>query len=356
MNLKKLFKLWNVSLLLICLCGITACQSKINIDIEQQADEYLIDLANEDEFSGSVLIAHQGEIVFKKGYGYADKENEILNSPQTKFQIASITKQITALAILQLQEQGKLAVQDPACEYISGCPSPWEEITIHHLLTHSSGLPPAMGFGLEPSNLVEGYQDVVLDFKPGEDFQYSNVGYMVLGLVIENVSGQTYENYLQENIFEPLNLSSTGLTLEDNDIAVGYNPWGSEAPVLDPEKNLSAAGLYSTVEDLFALWDQIFHDNNLITEDSLSSMVSASNPIPPDQLTLWEGDWAYGYAWFVGEENGRGIYTHGGIAQGISANISYYPEQEITIIILSNREDAPKFDIQAELSKQIFGE
>lgn len=166
-------------------------------------------------FSGTVLVSHQGEVLLSKGYGFADRGRKISNTPQTQFQIASMTKQFTAVAILILQEDGKVNVSDSICSFISDCPPTWQEITIHHLLTHTSGIPNYDYREIDvyknpdtptwsPGEFITVLMEWPLDFQPGEKWFYSNSGYIILGYIIEKVSGQPYETF-----FTTIHLQST---------------------------------------------------------------------------------------------------------------------------------------------------
>src|SRR5262245_14614936 len=171
--------------------------------ITSKLEEYLSAAAKQG-FTGSALVARDGKVIFSKGYGMANAEWDIPNTPQTKFRLGSITKQFTAAAILLLQERGKLSVQDPVCKFFDNCPESWKEITIHHLLTHTGGIPNFTSFPdyrktmmipVTMELLVARFKDKPLDFKPGEKMSYSNSGYIALGHVIEKVAGEPYESF-----------------------------------------------------------------------------------------------------------------------------------------------------------------
>ena len=248
-------------------------------NIASVIDAYMGTLADGELFIGSVLIAREGQVLVSDGYGYADRERNIMNTPKTMFRLASVGKQFTAVAILLLQEQGKLDLQASVCDYLSECPPEWEEISIQHLLTHSSGISDSTAANLPPTEMVNHFTGIPLDFPPGDDYSYSNSGYKVLGLVIEQVSGQPYGEFLQENIFTPLNLSSTGYAVPQDDVAVGYSSGYVEAPFLEPSILFAAGGISSTTEDLFRLWEAI-HAEQLLSQDTLSEMFTGHAYIP----------------------------------------------------------------------------
>ena len=188
-------------------------------EIPDRLSAYMDAAAKAEKFNGSVLVAKDGEILFAKGYGLANAEHQVPNTPETKFRLGSITKQFTAMAILILQEQSKLKVEDPIGKYLADAPKAWEGVTIHHLLTHTSGVPsytddPSYGKKMTQPETVKSmiarFKDKPLEFEPGEKFHYSNSGYFLLGAIIEKVSGKSYEAFLKEAIFDPLGMTDTG--------------------------------------------------------------------------------------------------------------------------------------------------
>src|SRR5260370_27324953 len=204
-------------------------------------DKLLHAYAEYGKFNGSVLVAEKVQVIYKKGFGLADMEWNIPNQPDTKYRLGSITKQFTSMLIMQLVEQGKLKLDVPISTYLPDYPKKsGDVITLHHLLTHSSGIPNMTSFpGFDknisrdfysPMQLVNLFADSTLQFEPGKKFVYSNSGYILLGYIIERVTGKTYEQVLQENIFTPLKMNNTGYdhhqTLLKNR-AIGYekNGW-----------------------------------------------------------------------------------------------------------------------------------
>jgi CubicO group peptidase (beta-lactamase class C family) len=189
-------------------------------DLAQKLDEYIRGAEEVWKFSGTVLVAKDGKPVLDRGYGMANYELGVPNTPEMKFLIGSITKQFTATAIMQLAEKGLLDVNDPISKYLPEYPKETgDSITVHHLLTHTSGVPSytdnaeLMGrraTKMSTEEILNSFKDKPLDFPPGGQFKYSNSGYYLLGLIVENVSGKSYEEYLQENIFDPLGMAHTG--------------------------------------------------------------------------------------------------------------------------------------------------
>ena len=193
-------------------CLVTAVLIVNNVILAQDTgaklDAVLTEAAGQLKFTGTALVAKGGKIFLEKGYGMAEVELDVPNTPAMKFRLGSITKQFTAAAIMQLQEQGKLSVSDLACKYIEDCPEAWKTVTIHHLLTHTSGIPSYTGMPefpkpqmmrmpLKPLEILMLTSKKNLDFKPGEGYLYDNSGYIFLGCIIEKVAGVSYAEYLK---------------------------------------------------------------------------------------------------------------------------------------------------------------
>ena len=259
------------------------------------------------------------------------------------------------MCILILQEEGKLSVQDPVSKYVDDSPDTWKPITIHHLLSHTSGIP---GFTEFPDNLqcerlpatVEGtvkrFKDKPLDFPPGDKFKYSNSGYVLLGYIIEKVAAKKYEEVLAERIFEPLGMKNSGydhpsIVLKNR--ASGYG-WRDGKLVncvhFEMDTPHAAGALYSTVEDLL-LWDQALYTEKLISKKNLESM-----------FTPVKGN--YGYGWFLGERFNHKFVEHGGGIAGFLTQISRYPDEKVTVIVLSNFETANPRKISRDLAGMLF--
>jgi CubicO group peptidase (beta-lactamase class C family) len=326
-----------------------------------RVDEYMNAAVKQGKFSGSVLIAREGRVLVSKGYGMASLELDVPNTPQMKFRIGSLTKQFTAMAVLILQERGLLKVQDSVCKYVPECPPVWADVTIHQLLTHTSGIPELLSFPdfqktmtlpSPPPQTVERFKSKPLDFKPGAKFKYSNSGYVLLGYIIERVTGQTYEAFLKENIFEPLRMFNTGSDHNDLVIkhrATGYTKRGDaiiNAPYIDMSIPTGGGSLYSTVEDLF-LWDQALYSEKLIKKSSFEAMFK------PYAIADWGDGVAYG--WFIGRDKSNHRYMGflGGI-NGFAAQIMRYTDQKVLLVVLSNFSFAPVTDIERDLAALVF--
>ncbi len=371
-----------VSLFLLFTLLQTACSAATTITpasqsqtIVSQVDNFLTTEVQDKGFTGSVLIARGGKVLFSRGYSMADWDQHLPNTPHTKFYIGSLTKQFTAMAILILQEQGKLHVQDHLCSYLSDCPKAWQPITIHHLLTHTSGIPtlPANPFTTIPSTLQQAVEEVValykdkpLDFAPGTQFSYSNEGYGALGYIIQKVSGQPYALFLQHAIFDPLQMRDTGYVpnyASLSDHATGYQTWQVKAdPALLPfpqyltflpyPLNLSflvaGGALYSTVEDLYR-WDQALSTGTLVSKKSLDEMFTPYIPYVAACITR-DCPASYGYGWFIS----RGFVFHDGIAPGFRSYNGLYRQNTVSIIVLSNLQSLDLLKLVSNLEKDTF--
>ena len=234
-------------------------------EITLRVEEYMNAAMRINRFSGAVLLARDGQPIVSRGYGMANLEHGVANTPQTVFRLGSVTKQFTALAIVLLQERGKLSVNDPICKYLSDCPQAWQPITIKNLLTHTAGIPNYTEFPdfmktaaaeTTAAELTNRFRDKPLQFALGEKYAYSNSGYFLLGMIIERASGKAYADFLQENIFAPLGMKNSGY---DNPVriinhrAAGYaltrDGFMNAAPI-SMSTAYAAGALYSTVGDL----------------------------------------------------------------------------------------------------------
>lgn len=306
-------------------------------DATAKFDEYLSAITRQERFSGSVLIAREDKVILSKGYGLANVELATPNTPQTKFRLGSITKQFTAAAIMQLQERGKLKVNDPVCKYLSDCPPTWSEITIHHLLTHTAGLPnytslPSyrenMTVPITNQSLLARFRDKPLDFKPLEKWNYSNSGYFMLGIIIEKLSGESYESFVQKNIFDPLRMKDSGYDRHAYILkqrATGYSLQNGKqinSAYLDMTQPGAAGALYSTVEDLF-LWNEALFSDRLLSAKSRELMLT---PVKNN----------YGYGVTINQQFNRKVVAHGGGINGFSTYLLRFPDEKVTIVVLRN--------------------
>jgi CubicO group peptidase (beta-lactamase class C family) len=336
-------------------------------------DELLTQMTRDGTFSGSVLIAQNRVVFLNKGYGLADRAQGIPNTPQTRFHLGSMTKQFTAMGILILQSQGKLSVRDPICNFIAGCPAAWQGISIHHLLTHTSGLSSQLSNQLyreieagtsgpvtptEQAHYLGLTGQWSLDTQPGEQYAYSNFGYILLAHIIEEVSGQSYADLLEQTIFAPLKMRNTAYQDNSSGVAKLYFDHDDTTGVQfgSPPISEGSGHLYSTSEDLF-LWDQALYTDRLLPRDELELMfepfvrdIGDRTPGMPAALGF-----GYGYGWFVGRDRGRPIVAGAGGGPAFAALIMRYPEDELVAIMLTNQ-GGIDWSVWATISNALFGE
>ena len=324
--------------------------------ITAKIDEYMNAAVKVEGFNGAILIARDGKPIINKGYGMANIEHAVPNTPQTVFRLGSITKQFTAMAIVMLQEQGKLNVNDPICKHLPECPAAWQPITIKNLLTHTGGIANYTGFPnfgktsslpVTNSEMFALLKDKPLDFAVGEKYAYSNSGYFLLGTIIERASGKTYADFLQEKIFTPLGMRQSGYDSPVRIIknrASGYAKQGGEfvnAAYMDMSIPYAAGALYSTTEDLLA-WDQALYTEKLVSRKSLD-----------ETFTPFKNN--YGYGWSIGKKFDRNQISHGGNIYGFATDLIRFPDDKITVVVLSNVQSAPAGRIGSDLSAIVFG-
>ena len=303
------------------------------------------------QFSGSVLLAVKGKVVLAKGYGDADAAEMRANTVDTAFRIGSITKQFTAMAILELQAAGKLSIHDRLCRYVHPCPAAWAPITLQELLSHTSGIAnftglPAyrsrVGQPITQAQVLRLLRPLPLDFTPGTTFEYSNSNYYLLGDIIAQVSGQTYATYLQQRIFAPLLLQQTGYDTNHPDLrthAVGYASWHTVAAPVDMSWPFAAGALYSSVVDLWH-WDEALLSDTLLSRAVTAAMLAphATTCAVGAATCPWNSMEAhYGYGWFSGTVAGHLVIDHGGDINGFTALNEVMPPDGITIVLLSNQ-------------------
>lgn len=329
-----------------------------NDQITTKVDEYMNAVLQVDGFSGTILIARDGKPIVSKGYGMANIELNVPNTPEKIFRLGSITKQFTGMAVAMLQERGKLSVSDPMCNFFADCPDTWKPITIRHLLNHTSGITNYTAFPdfakttvmpVTTAAMADRLKKENLEFTPGEKMSYSNSGYFLLGNIIEKVSGKSYEEFLQENIFRPLGMKQSGyddpLRIITNR-AAGYQKQAGNvinASYMDMSVPYAAGSLYSTTGDLL-IWDQALYTEKLASRKALDEI-----------FTPWKGDSGYGFGWNISKRFDRRQISHGGGIYGFATQIARYPDDRVTVVVLSNIQSAPAGTIANNLSAIVFG-
>ena len=322
-----------------------------------RADQIMQGYATAGTFMGTALIARDGAIVFDKAYGMANVELDVPNTPDTKFRLGSITKQFTAASILLLEERGKLKIDDKVKTYLPDAPMAWDRITIFNLLTHTSGIP---NFTALPdyntiklttrsaAEAVATVRERPLDFGPGEKMSYSNSGYLVLGDIIEKVSGQSYEKFVPDNIFTPLGMKESGY---DSNTAIikrrasGYvkTPNGYvNAGYIHMSVPHAAGALYSTTHDLLK-WEQALFAGKVVSKESLTRMT-----------TPFKNN--YGFGLMSITRNGRPVFWHNGGIDGFNTSMAYYPETRTVVIVLANVNGPVADQSNAQLGALMHGD
>jgi CubicO group peptidase (beta-lactamase class C family) len=319
-------------------------------------DRVVQEYADTKQFMGSVLVARGDQVLFSKAYGEANLEWHVANTATTKFRLGSITKQFTAASILLLEARGKLKVDDPLKNYMPDAPATWNAITLKHLLTHTSGIPNVTSLADFPKRKVHTakveeaigwFRDEPLEFAPGEKMAYSNSGYLLLGFVIEKVSGQSYAQFVQENIFTPLGMRDSGYDSNSAIIerrAAGYTPRPDgivNADYVSMTIPHAAGALYSTTEDLLR-WQRGLYGNKILSADAVRRMT-----------TPFKAGYGFGLAIPEGK---RRLYQHGGGIEGFNTQLNYYPESGVTVAALANLNGNTPAEIADKLGRLAHGE
>ncbi|MBA4850699.1 serine hydrolase [Emticicia sp. BO119] len=330
-----------ISLILIFKTLLSYAQSKGIAQI----DSILTEMTKQDIFSGTILIADNSKILLVKGYGYADRENKINNTPDTRFTLSSASKVFTGTAITYLAQQGKLKFTDKINQYIAGIPK-GNKMTIHQLLTHSAGVDDffnAKDFSYKNikncTDMLPFIRQMPLVYNPGDSCIYSTGNCIVLGAVVEKITGKSFPQYIRETFIEPLGLTNTTFTaywqLDDSQrqYAVGYKKTDND----EVEKRaynydygfvpLSAGGVWSTVMDIYK-FDKAIFSKHLLSEYYLKQMTTR-------YTSQWENSY-FGYMWIINNKKGYESIGHAGDSSGWHATNDYYPKQKYTIIILTN--------------------
>jgi CubicO group peptidase (beta-lactamase class C family) len=314
-----------------------------------------------DKFMGAVLVAKGDTVLLDKGYGDADLEWDVPNTPATRFKIGSLAKQFTAAAILLLEERGKLKLSDPIKTWWPDAPASWDKITLSNLLTQTSGIPdytdaPDFGTTMKlrqtPQQRIATVSGKKLDFAPGEKFSYSNSSYMLLGAVVEKASGMPYAQFMQDNVFTPLGMKDSGY----DDMAVvprraaGYarrNGTTLNATYVDVSAQHGAGALYSTTHDLLT-WEKALFGGRVLSAASFKTMMTpfrdARGPGSPAKG-------GYGMGVYAGTDgDGRREISHTGSTPGFVSIMTAYPDDSVFVIVLGNIDSTPFADMASKLA------
>jgi len=331
-----------------------------------KAAEYMDARARVSGFNGAVIVAKNNQVLFRSAYGMASKQFGIQNTPETKFRMGSVTKQFTAAAILLLEQRKQLSVSDPIERYLPDWPAAWKGVTLHHLLSHTAGLPrlsiaqplPDVS-GLSRTAQLSIPKSIIdlarpeeklqpLDFVPGKGWAYSNIGYAVLGEVIEKVSGKTYREFMRDEIFVPLGMKNTDVEeparIVDR-LAGGYTRVDGElmnAGYVDLRFIRATGSVYSTLDDLL-LWHRALQSDRLLSQKEIAKLFS---PVRS----------GYGYGWWIQTRLGRAVQWHRGNVQGFVSVIVRFPDSDLFLAVLSNIERSEVLAVAMELAAIALGE
>ncbi len=312
-------------------------------------DEFVTAGLREQHIPGVALaVVRDGKIVKAAGYGMANVELGVAIKPESIFQTGSVGKQFTATAVIMLVEEGKVGLDDKISKYFPNAPAAWKDITVRHLLTHTSGIPDYtsektggainMRMDYTEEELVKKISGLTLDFEPGEKWSYSNSGYLILGVLIHHVSGEFYGNFLQRRVFQPLQMTSTRIISEVDIVpnrSAGYRLVKGELKNqewVSPSLNTTADGaLYTNVLDM-SKWDAALYTEELLKRSSLDQMWT------PVKLNTGK-TYPYGFGWSIADVNGHRLLHHGGAWQGFTMHISRYVDDRLTVVVMTNLDE-----------------
>ncbi|MGN7759066.1 serine hydrolase domain-containing protein [Chryseobacterium sp. 22532] len=330
-------KLFPVLAFLLLFCNISAQT------YEKKLDSLIATEFNDPNGPGGVfMVSYKGKTIYRKAFGKANLELNVNMNPENVFQLGSMTKQFTSVAILMLEQQGKLNVNDPISKYIKEYPS-GDKITIHHLLTHTSGIKDFTKMKalstiaqkeMKPAMMVDFFKNEPVDFAPGEKFEYNNSGYVVLGYIIEQVSGQTYEDFIKKNIFEKAGMVHSYYATDRQLIpkrAYGYHQKEQgfvNRTVINFSVPFSSGSLMSTVDDMLK-WQKALNQNVLLNQ------IETKKAFRKYKLNNGE-EFTYGYGWHLKDINGTPDREHGGSIFGFKSMGVYIPSEDMYVIGLSN--------------------
>lgn len=349
--------LYSIILFLLYCLGTHAQNNPID-----EIDSLLNGMTDKDEFSGSVLIANSSKVLLSKGYGYADRENQLKNTPNTRFDLSSASKVFTGTAICYLAQKGKLKFDDPVDKYIKGLPQ-GHKITIHQLLTHSSGLDDffkAKNFSYKNigncTDMLPFIRSMPLAYNPGDSCIYSTGNPIVLGAVIEKITGMSFQDYIESTFIKPLNLKNTSFapywSLEDEqrEYAIGYSrdSTGTKRKPFDYDHGsipLSAGGMWSSTSDLYH-FDQAVFSGKILNDKYLKIMTT-------EYTTQWENA-HFGYLWIISDKKGYKSIGHPGSSSGWLTMNDYYPIQGYTVIIMTNIGSVDVYSLSDKIENILF--
>jgi len=338
-------------------CFVLGSASAQTPALTSEFDKLLSEQFKPGESGATALIAQKGKIVYHKAFGQANLELNVPMQPQTIFRIGSITKQFTAIAILQLMEQGKLNLQDEITKFIPDYPTHGHKITVEHLLTHTSGIKSYTDMkefrdiiqkNMKPEELISFFKNQPMDFAPGTQWNYNNSGFFLLGYIIEKVSGKTYPDYVEQVFFKPLGMTNSYYGNDEKLIknrAAGYEPAKDgiqNASPMSMTLPYAAGSIQSTVEDLWK-WHQAVHAYKLVKKETLEKAFTPYKLINSKATN-------YGYGWFLGDIQGSPTIEHGGGINGFLTSSIYLPKEDIFVAVFSNSTAKSPDNVAAKLA------
>jgi CubicO group peptidase (beta-lactamase class C family) len=340
-------------LIVVILSGALVAFAQARIS---SVDAYLSRLEQSGHWSGAVLIAVGDRVVLRKGYGFADRESRTPFTPDTRHQVASVSKMFTAMATLKLRDAAKLKLEDSVCAYLEHCPSAWQSITIQNLMRHTSGIPDYeeplglytpkyLAFMTRPDatqRILKEARSQPLEFKPESQFRYSNTGYIVLSSIVERVSGLPFNTAIRTLVLEPAGLQhSRMLEPDSSNVSSGYTRGWTLVPRLALTPPAGDAALVSTLDDLFH-WSRVMDSGAFVGAREMGEVFTP-------------GLGGYSYGWFVDTRFGRTRYIHTGELPGYRTVFVKYPKDRVTIILFCNQDHTPMDTITRDLSSMILG-
>ena len=332
-------------------------------DISLNVAKYIRDEMQRQHIPGvALLVAHDGKTVQAEGFGLANVELQVPVRPETVFQSGSVGKQFTATAVMMLVEEGKIGLDDPLTKYFSDAPAAWKEVTVRELLSHTAGFgdyPDKFDFRKDwtEEDLLKMVEGIPLAYPPGTKWDYSNLGFLTLGILIHRVTGEFYGDFLRQRIFQPLGMQTTSIISEAAIVpnrAAGYRLVKGELKNQEwvaPMVNTTADGsLYFSVLDL-GKWDAALYTEKLLKRSSFDQMWT------PAKLKNGEPNQAgYGFGWFISERHGHRVIRHDGAWQGFKSAIARYVDDRLTVVVLANLAEAKPGEIVEHVAEMYLSD
>ena len=348
-----------IALLLVICIGVISVFGQHNVS--QKIDRFATTEMQSRKIPGlAIAIVRSGKIEILKTYGFANLEHRVPVKPETIFQSGSIGKQFTAAAVMILVQEGKISLEETITKYFPEAPATWKDITVRHLLTHTAGtgdFPPDIELRRDytEEQMFESFKKVPLAFAPGDKWNYSNVGYVILGMLVRKVTGQFYGDFLRERVFGPLGMTTTRVISEADIIpnrAAGYRVIAGEIKNqewVSPSTNTTGDGsLYFSILDLVK-WDAALYRDSPLKQSTLAQIWE------PVKLNSGARK-GYGFGWFTDTFHNRRVLFHGGAWQGFKSCIIRFPDDKLTIIVLANSWNAREFKLARGLAALYYPE